>query len=230
MHIATRFDRDLNSLASRVMALGGLVEEQTRQAVQALLAGDARGTQAVVDNELRVNQLELEIDRELSSGFCRRQPKASELRLLSAMARITSNLERVGDEAESIARGAQALALRAQGDGGLPAGELGPAADLATAQLRRALDAFARLDTKGATVVLRHDRVLDEEFSRILASVSARMATQPRCVASGVDLVLVARAIERIGDHATNIAESIIYVVDGADVRHAAAAALHEQA
>lgn len=218
-HIATRFDRDFNSLVSRVMALGGLVEAQMRHAVEALLAADACGAQAVVEAELRVDQLELEIDRELLSAFCRRQPKASELRLLTAMGRATSNLERVGDEAERIARGAQSLA--AHPEGRLAPGELQKTADLATAQLRRSLDAFARLDTVGALAVLRGDRALDQEFGRFLASITDRMATQPLCVGAGVDLVLAAKALERVGDHAKNIAECIIYIVQGADVRHA---------
>lgn len=225
-HIAARFDRDFNSLASRVMALGGLVEAQTRQAVQALLTSDLCGAESVVEAERQVDRLELEIDRDLSAAFCRRQPKAAELRLLTAMSRTTTNLERVGDEAECIARSVRSLARQPGAQGGLPAGELAAAAELASAQLRCALDAFARLDTIGALAVLRQDRALDQEYGRFLASVGARMATQPDSVASGVGLVLVAKAIERIGDHAKNIAECTIYIVQGADVRHGDSAAL----
>lgn len=219
-HIAAQFDADFNALASRLMALGGLVEAQTRQAMMALLARDANAAQQVFETELRVDQLEIELDRELSSAFCRRQPKASELRLLTAISRATCDLERAGDEAELIARTVRSLEGDSAARDDTATAELWPAADLASGQLRRALDAFARLDTGGAIAVLRHDRILDAEFDRFLANMAARMTRQPRSIAAGVDLVLVARALQRIGDHATNIAECIIYIVQGADVRH----------
>lgn len=219
-HIALRFDRNLNALVLRVMELGGLVEAQTRRAVQALMDGDASGAQAVVDTEMLVDQLEVEIDRELSSAYGRRQPKASELRLLTAMTRTTSNLERVGDEAERIARAAQSMARRPPMRGGVLAIELKPAATLAGSQLRKALDALVRLDTAGALSVLEDDRTLDREFAGFMASIASRMGDHPPSVAAGVDLVMAGKALERIGDHAKSIAECIVYIVQGADLRH----------
>lgn len=220
-HIASRFDRNINTLVSRVMALGGLVEAQTRHAVEALLAADAEAARAVVQAEMTVDQMEMDIDRDLSSAFGRRQPKAAELRLLTALSRVTSNLERVGDEAERIARAAQGLAAHAGVEARMAPGELQAAATLAGSQLRHALDAFARLDTVAALAVFEEDRALDREFGRFLSSTALRMARQPRSVASGVALVLAGKSLERIGDHARNIAECVIYIVQGEDVRHA---------
>jgi phosphate transport system protein len=222
MHIAGRFDRNFNVLVLRVTALGGLVEKQARDAMQALLEVDVSGAQAVVDTESLVDRLEVEIDRELSSAYGRRQPRASELRLLIAMTRATSSLERAGDEAERIARAVQSIArYPAELDTILPAG-LERSATLAASQLRRALDALVRLDTVDALAIIEGDHQLDSEFGRFMETLATRMAKRPRSVAAGVDLAMAAKAIERIGHHARNIAESIIFIVQGADLRHAA--------
>lgn len=219
-HIASRFDRNFNFLIGRVMGLAGLVEDQVRHAIQALMQVDARGAQAVVETELLVDRLELEIDRELSSACGRRQPKATELRLLTAMTRATSDLERASDEAERIARAVQAMARYPAELRTLMPAQLETAATLAASQLHRALDALARLDTADALLVIDDDRLLDGEFSRFMAVLAVRMAERPLCVAAAIDLVMAAKAIERIGDHAKNIAECIVYIVQGEDLRH----------
>jgi phosphate transport system protein len=219
-HLSTQFDSDLNALSSRVMEMGGLAESQIRQAIYALANFDAEAAAQVVEAEHRVNVLELEIDRELSSVIARRQPTARDLRLLMAMSKVTANLERVGDEAERIARMVQSILGKSGAMRPLPAGELRVAADLASAELRQALDAFARLDCDSALKILKEDDALDREFDGFVRKLITYMMEDPRTISSSLDLLFVAKAIERIGDHAKNIAEFIIYVVKGADVRH----------
>jgi phosphate transport system protein len=219
-HLSTQFDSELNSLSSRVMELGGLVESQIRLAISALGSFDEEAAREVVAVEDRVNQMEVEIDRELSSVIARRQPTARDLRLLMAISKTTANLERVGDEAERIARMVRSIVARSSAVRTLPAGELATAANLASAQLRKALDAFARLDTASAVAIMKEDDLLDREFDGFVRKLITYMMEDPRTISSGLDLLFVAKAIERIGDHAKNIAEFIIYVVKGADVRH----------
>ncbi|MDB5857682.1 MAG: phosphate uptake regulator, PhoU [Ramlibacter sp.] len=219
-HLSTQFDSELNSLSTRVMELGGLVESQIRQAIYALAHFNEDAAIEVIETENRVNNMEVEIDRELSSVIARRQPTARDLRLLMAISKTTANLERVGDEAERIARMVRSIIGKSGAQRTLPAGELGVAADLASAQLRKALDAFARLDTAAAVAILKEDDLLDREFDGFVRKLITYMMEDPRTISSSLDLLFVAKAIERIGDHAKNIAEFIIYVVKGADVRH----------
>jgi phosphate transport system protein len=221
-HLSTQFDSELNSLSSRVMEMGGLVESQIRQAMFAVGEFNADVARQVIETEDRVNQMEVDIDRELSSVIARRQPTARDLRLLMAISKTTANLERVGDEARRVAR--MVLSIVEKGGAGaartLPASELRVGADLASAQLRKVLDAFARLDTAAAVAIMKEDHLLDKEFDGFVRKLITYMMEDPRTISSSLDLLFVAKAIERIGDHATNIAEFIIYVVKGADVRH----------
>ena len=219
-HLSTQFDSELNTLSSRVMEMGGLVESQIRDAIHALGHFNGDVARRVMEAESRVNAMELEIDRELSSVIARRQPTARDLRLLMAISKTTANLERVGDEAERIARMVQSIIAKSGAVRTLPASELQVAADLASAELRKALDAFARLDTVAAVAILKEDDQLDREFDGFVRKLITYMMEDPRTISSSLDLLFVAKAIERIGDHAKNIAEFIIYVVKGADVRH----------
>jgi phosphate transport system protein len=219
-HLSTQFDTELGSLSSRVMELGGLVEAQIRQAIYALANFDEEAARQVVETEHRVNLMELEIDRELSSVIARRQPTARDLRLLMAISKTTANLERVGDEAERVARMVQSILQKSGSIRTLPASELRVAADLASAELRQALDAFARLDCAAAVAILKEDDALDREFDGFVRKLITYMMEDARTISSSLDLLFIAKAIERIGDHAKNIAEFIIYVVKGADVRH----------
>jgi len=223
-HLSTQFDSELNALSARVMALGGLVESQIRQAILSLSSFDGDIAREVIATEDRVNQMEVEIDRELSTVIARRQPTARDLRLLMAISKTTANLERVGDEARRIARMVQSILEKSGMVRNLPASELGVAADLASAQLRKVLDAFARLDTAAAVAIMKEDDLLDREFDGFVRKLITYMMEDPRTISSSLDLLFVAKAIERIGDHATNIAEFIIYVVKGADVRHSSMA------
>ncbi|KQX87329.1 phosphate signaling complex protein PhoU [Variovorax sp. Root473] len=218
-HLSSQFDSELNGVSSRVMELGGMVESQIHQAVYALLQFDAEAADRVMETEHRVNAMEIEIDRELSSIIARRQPTARDLRLLIAISKTTANLERVGDEANKIARMVKSI-IESGSARQLPTTELRIAADLASNLLRTALDAFARLDTGAALSILKDDDLIDKEFDGFVRKLVTYMMEDPRTISASLDLLFLAKAIERIGDHAKNIAEFIIYIVKGADVRH----------
>ena len=220
-HLSTQFDAELSGISNRVLEMGGLVESQVAQAMYALAHFSGETATQVLHQEERVNQMEVEIDRELWAIIARRQPTARDLRLLVAVSKSIANLERVGDEAARIARTVQRLIntgvssrLR------LPVADLNFEAELAVALLRKALDAFARLDTARALEVLKQDDQIDQEFDGLLRKLITYMMEDPRTISSSIDLVFVAKAIERVGDHAKNLAEQIIYIVKGTDVRH----------
>jgi len=218
-HLSSQFDSELSSVSTRFMELGGLVESQIRQAIYALSQFSAEVATQVTQTETKVNVMEVEIDREISSIIGRRQPTARDLRLLMAISKATANLERVGDEAEKIAR----MVLSIIGSGAprsLPCLELRVASDMASGLLRKALDAFARLDTSTALAILKEDDLIDKEFDGFVRKLVTYMMEDPRTISPSLDLLFLAKAIERIGDHAKNIAELIIYIVKGADVRH----------
>jgi phosphate transport system protein len=218
-HLSSQFDSELNAVSSRVMELGGLVESQIHQAVHALQEFDPETAEYVMQIEPRVNAMEIEIDRDLSSIIARRQPTARDLRLLIAISKATANLERAGDEANKIARMVKSIIESGAGRA-LPSMDLRVEADLASALLRKALDALARLDVAAALSILKDDDLIDQEFDGLVRKLVTYMMEDPRMISASLDLVFIAKAIERIGDHAKNIAELIIYIVKGADVRH----------
>jgi phosphate transport system protein len=220
-HLSTQFDAELSGISTRVLEMGGLVEAQVAQAVQALSEFSAESADEVLAREGRVNSMEIEIDRDLSTIIARRQPTARDLRLLIAISKSIANLERVGDEAARIARTVQRLVASGVSSRlRVPMSDLAYEAELATAQLCKALDAFARLDVERALDVLKHDDEIDKEFDGLLRKLITYMMEDPRTISSSIDLVFVAKAIERVGDHAKNLAEVVIYVVKGQDVRH----------
>ena len=218
-HLSSQFDSELGAVSSRVMEMGGLVESQIRAAVQALAQLSAESAAQVLEIEARVNAMEVAVDHELSSIIARRQPTARDLRLLISISRITANLERAGDEAEKIARMVRSIA-HGSVPRTLPAQELRASADMASGLLRKALDAFARLDVRAAVAILKEDDAIDREFDGFVRKLITYMMEDPRTISASLDLLFIAKALERIGDHAKNVAESIIYVVKGADVRH----------
>ncbi len=220
-HLSTQFDSELSAISTRVLEMGGLVESQVAQAMYALSHFSSETAAQVLAMEEKVNQMELDIDRDLSSIIARRQPTARDLRLLIAVSKTIGNLERVGDEAARIGRTVQRLVntgvssrLR------LPVADVSFEATLATSLLRKALDAFARLDVDKAVEVLKQDDQLDQEFEGLMRKLITFMMEDPRTISASIDLVFVAKAIERVGDHAKNLAEQIIYIVKGTDVRH----------
>jgi phosphate transport system protein len=228
-HLSTQFDAELSGISGRVLEMGGLVEAQVAQAVYALTHLSAETAAQVQQREELVNQTEVDIDRDLSAIIARRQPTARDLRLLIAVSRIIANLERVGDEAARIARMVQRIVATGQSSRmRLPVEDLAYESELATASLRKALDAFARLDTAKALEVLKQDDQIDQEFDGLMRKLITYMMEDPRTISSAIDLVFVAKAIERVGDHAKNLAEAIIYVVKGTDVRHHPMAAVED--
>ena len=219
-HLSTQFDAELSGVSTRVLEMGGLVESQVSRAITALVSIEPELAAQVLRDEERVNRMEVEIDRDLSGIIARRQPTARDLRLLIAISKIIANLERVGDEAARIGRVVQRLSAVGMPGRRLPVGDLQFECDLAVAQLRKSLDAFARLDTRLALEVLKHDDQIDQEFEGMMRKLITYMMEDPRTISSSIDLVFVATAVERVGDHAKNLAEAVIYIVKGADVRH----------
>ncbi|MFN7724443.1 MAG: phosphate signaling complex protein PhoU [Rubrivivax sp.] len=224
-HLSTQFDAELSGISNRVLEMGGLVESQVANALHALTTFSEDEAAQVLREEERVNQLEVSIDRDLSAIIARRQPTARDLRLLIAISKSIANLERVGDEAARIARTVQRLMSTGVSSRlRLPVADLQFEAELAIASLRKALDAFARLDTAKALEVLKQDDQIDQEFDGLMRKLITYMMEDPRTISASIDLVFVAKAIERVGDHAKNLAEAIIYIVKGTDVRHVAMA------
>jgi phosphate transport system protein len=218
-HLSSQFDSELSAVSTRVMEMGGLVESQIRTAMYALAQMSIESADQVLEIEARVNAMEVDIDRELSSIIARRQPTARDLRLLIAISKTTANLERAGDEAEKIARMVKSI-VQSTSSRTLPASELRAEADLASGLLRKALDAFARLDARAAVSILKEDDAIDKEFDGFVRKLVTYMMEDARTISASLDLLFIAKAIERIGDHAKNIAEFIVYVVKGADIRH----------
>ena len=220
-HLSTQFDAELSGISTRVLEMGGMVESQVARSVYALTHFNDEIASDVLAIEERVNRTEIEIDRDLSSIIARRQPTARDLRLLIAISKTIANLERVGDEAARIARTVQRLLSTGVSSRlRLPVKDLAYESELAVAQLRKALDAFARLDVEKAVEVLKADNLIDQEFEGLIRKLITFMMEDPRTISSSIDLVFVAKAIERVGDHAKNLAEQIIYIVKGTDVRH----------
>ena len=224
-HLSSQFDSELNRISTRVMELGGMVESQIRLAVYSLAELSVEAAEQVDEAEQRINAMEVEIDHELSSIIARRQPTARDLRLLMAFSKATANLERMGDEAHKMSR--MVRSIIASGSARvLPSNELRVASDLASGLLRKTLDALARLDTKSAVAILKDDDLIDQEFDGFVRKLITYMMEDPRTISASLDLLFLAKAIERIGDHSKNLAELIIYLVEGKDVRHQTMAAI----
>jgi phosphate transport system protein len=218
-HISSQFDAELNSISTHVLEMGGLVESQLHQAMYALVHMSTDSADQVIDNEARVNQMEVMIDQEIISTIGRRQPTARDLRFLVAISRITQNLERAGDEVARIARMVKSI-IQTGTPRNLPSSELRVAADLASSMLRKTLDSFARLDTAMAVDIIKQDNEIDDEYNGFLRKLITYMMEDPRTISPSLDLLFLAKSIERVGDHSKNIAEQIIFVVKGEDIRH----------
>ena len=228
-HISKQFDQDLEAIRSRMMQMGGLVESHIRAAIAGYLAGDTEAAGRVIAGDAKVNELELAIDGDLGQIIVRRQPAASDLRLILAASKIVTDLERIGDEATKIARMARDLHAHGTLQSPRLVG-LAHISDVALGMLRRSLDTFARLDAAAAAKVAGEDAAIDEEFRAIIRQLITFMMEDPRTITTSLQHVWVAKAIERIGDHAKNIAEHVIYIVKGRDVRHIPLAELEREA
>jgi phosphate transport system protein len=219
-HLSKQFDAELESIRSRVLEMGGLVESQIRRALEGFSSGDRALLDDVIDTDRRVNEMEISLDGECSHVIVKRQPAANDLRLIFAITKTVTDLERIGDEAQKIARMGKRIHER-EGAGRLSrTADVRHAAEVVLAMLRRALDAFARLDTNSAQEVIEQDALIDNEFQSLLRQLVTYMMEDPRTITTAIDVIWVAKALERMGDHAKNMAEYVIYIVKGTDVRH----------
>ena len=217
-HILSRFNADLEGLRSAVLQMGGLVEQQLQDGVKALYSGDSRLGDEVARLDYRVNAFEVAIDEDCSRILATRNPTASDLRLIVTVIKTITDLERIGDEAEKLGHIAARLAnLDRPADRYREIKHLG---DLVGEMVHGALDAFARLDTEAALAVARRDRIVDEEYEAIQRQCITFMIEDPRSIRRALDVLWVSRALERIGDHAKNICEYVVYLVMGKDIRH----------
>ncbi|MEX3686487.1 phosphate signaling complex protein PhoU [Paraburkholderia sp. BR14263] len=228
-HLSSGFDADLTLASTRLLEMGGLVELQIARALSLLHAFDPDVVYAVLESEQRLNLMELEIDGEVSNVIARRQPAARDLRLLLAISKCTTNLERAGDEARKVAKRIRRIQANSEAPV-IGIVEIKTSAEMAMSLLHGALDAFARMDSAAAAHLVRDDVAIDNEFRAFTRGLIAEMTADPRVVSTGLDYMVIAKAIERIGDHAKNIAEFVVYVVKGTDVRHVPAAQLEHEA
>lgn len=220
-HISKQFDHELEGVRARVLHMGGAVEEQILRALQALTTGDMALARQVIADDHRINTMEVQLDEECCTIIARRQPTAGDLRLLMAVIKTITDLERIGDEAQKIARMAE-LFYSADRTPPPRTVDVKHVAVVALEMLRMALDAFARLDVSTAAEVVKRDQHVDEEFRSILRQLITFMMEDPRTISPSLEILFVAKAIERIGDHAKNMSEYVIYMVKGKDVRHLA--------
>ena len=228
-HSSKQYDIDLETLRSRVLEMGGLVESQILAAINGFMAGDLRALDAVVEEDHRVNAFEVGIDNDCSHLIARRQPAAGDLRMVLAVIKIVTDLERIGDEAAKIAR----MGKQSYGHARIPRSPVAAIkhmGDIAIGMLRKALDALARLDPAAAATIVREDFAIDEEFRSIVRQLITFMMEDPRTISQSLEVLWMAKAIERIGDHSKNMAEQVIYIVKGTDVRHTTVEELEREA
>lgn len=226
-HISHQFNEDLEKIRSKFLEMGGLVEQQLADAVQAIETADGVLAEKVLHTEKEIDRRELELDKDCMLILARRQPAASDLRLVLMITRATRDLERVGDEADKIAK--MAIALN---DGGAsPRGytELRHIGSSVSRLVNLALDAFARFDVHTAIRVVREDKLVDQDYRTAIRELVTYMMEDPRAISRVLNVMWALRALERIGDHAGNIAEHVIYLVHGMDVRHIPAKELELQ-
>ncbi len=218
-HTSKEFDVELETLRRQVLEMGGIAEQQIRYAVEALRSADPRLVTRVAAEELRMNALERRIDELAATVIARRTPTAGDLRLLMAVLKTGTDLERIGDEAKKIALASRAMAA---GERLVTPGfaEIRHLSALAIDMLRRSLDAFARLDIADTPEIVRLDEQVDERFRAILRQLLTYMIEDPRTISPALETIFVAKALERVGDHAKNISEYVIYMIKGKDVRH----------
>ncbi len=218
-HSSKQYDLELESVRERVLMMGELVEEQVRRSIDALIKGDTRLMDAVISDDHRVNALEVEIDESCTRIIARRQPTAVDLRMVIMVIKTITDLERIGDEAKKIAISAKHLSHKSN----LSAPrfkKIKHVSNLTLDMLHKSLEAFANMDTSSVVEVVRQDEQVDEEFRMIIRYLITYMIEDPRTISSALQILLAAKAIERIGDHAKNMSEYVVYMVKGRDVRH----------
>ncbi len=218
-HLSSQFDEDLSRLRTHVLQMGGLVETQVSAAIDAYSTGEVSSVKHIVETDRRINDLEIAIDDDCAHIIAKRQPAASDLRLVFGISKIVTDLERAGDEAKKIAKGVRRIYEAGQVPSQFGIG-VRHIAEAALHMVRDALDAFARLDVEQAHRVINADANVDVEFKSIVRQLITHMMEDPRTITTSIDIIWIARAVERIGDHAKNIAEHVVFIVEGRDIRH----------
>ena len=224
-HLSSQYNEELAQLRTQVLQMGGLVETQVSAAMDAYISSQSSQLADIVAADQKINSLEKNIDDNCAHIIAKRQPTASDLRLVLGIIKIVTDLERMGDEATKIAKGTR----RIHDAGQIPIQHsvgIHHLAEVALNLVRQALDAFARLDATQAQVVIRADNEVDAEFKSILRQLITHMMEDPRTITVAIEIIAIARAIERIGDHAKNIVEQVVFVVEGRDIRHLEESAL----
>jgi phosphate transport system protein len=217
-HISRRFNEDLEKVRSQVLQMGGFVEQQLQKAVTALVEGDSRLGESVATDDYKVNGMEVAIDEECSRILATRSPAAGDLRVIVAIIKTITDLERIGDEGEKIGYIASRLAtMERPPDKYRSVKHLGR---LVAQMVHSSLDSFARMDSQSALKTVQEDKMVDEEYESIQRQCMTFMMEDPRSIRRVMEIMWVVRALERIGDHAKNICEYVIYMVHGTDVRH----------
>ncbi len=226
-HISQQFDSELEHLRNHVFALGGLVEKQTMNAVAALTEGNIELAEDVITGDYKVNAMEVEIDEECTHILARRQPTAGDLRLVIAVIKTITDLERMGDQAKKVARMAKDLAgMERPRNGYIEIQSLGSHVQK---MIHGALDAFVRMDVDAAIAVAKMDMQVDHEYEAIMRQNMTFMMEDPRTIKRVLNVIWAARALERAGDHAKNMCEYIIYLVKGKNVRHISVEQMEEE-
>ena len=217
-HISRRFNEDLERVRNQVLSMGGFVEAQLQKAITSLIEGNSSLGESVALDDLKVNGMEVTIDEECSRILATRNPAAGDLRVIVAIIKTITDLERIGDEGEKIGLIASRLASMERPENKYR--EIKHLGRIVSEMVHGALDAFARMDADGALAVARQDRVVDEEYDAIQRQCITFMMEDPRTIRRALDVMWVVRSLERIGDHAKNICEYVIYMVHGKDIRH----------
>ena len=228
-HTSKQYDAELESVRAKVLQMGGLVEQQIAQALEALVNANPKLADEVISNDHRVNALEVSVDEDCSHIIARRQPAAGDLRMIMMVVKTITDLERIGDEATKIARVAQKI-YESDRMYSPRFTEIKNMTAMTREMLRTSLDAFARLDVTKTVEVARQDEQVDEQFRAVMRQLITFMLEDPRTISMSLEVLFVAKAIERIGDHAKNIAEYVVYMVKGKDVRHTSVQEMEREA
>jgi phosphate transport system protein len=217
-HISKRFDNELEDLRNQVLTMGGLVETQVNNGMLALLESDSAVAQVVAENDYKINDMEIKIDQECLQILARRQPAASDLRLIIAIIKTINDLERIGDLAEKL--GQFELELIDEGSTSTEYAKLEHLGDLVSAMLNNALNSFARMDADSALKTIKKDKKVNSEYESLMRQLITRMMEDPRNIQNVLRVTWCARALERMGDHSRNICEYVLFLVHGEDFRH----------
>ena len=217
-HVSSQYDEDLTRLRSLILEMGGLVESQIADVIEIYTTGTIEKVQTIIDADVKINEFEKRIDDDCTSLIAKRQPAASDLRLVFGITKIVTDLERVGDETKRMAKVIRRII---ENNHSFPRiVNIRHIAEAALAMIRAAMDAFARMESTPANEIIQSDDEVDAEFKSIMRQLITHMMENPKIIGTAMDIVWMARAVERIGDHAKNIAEQVVYIVEGKDIRH----------